>query len=224
VAISPAQALQQEYAIRFEKTAAYRVSVWKILTREFFAQWIPPSSTVLDLGCGWGEFINQIAASKKYGMDLNPASPTKLAAEVTSIQQDCSQPWPLPENHLDIVFTSNFFEHLPNKETLQRTLGEAFRCLKPGGRIICLGPNIKFLPGQYWDFWDHYLPLTELSLAEGLSLSGFAVEKTVPRFLPYSMSQGFTPPLAMLRVYLRLPLLWPLAGRQFLVIARKPGG
>ncbi len=177
---------------------------------------------MLDLGCGWGEFINQIAARKKYGMDLNPASPGKLAANVTSIQQDCSQPWPLPANDLDVVFTSNFFEHLPNKETLQRTLGEAWRCLKPHGRIICLGPNIKYLPGQYWDFWDHDLPLTELSLQEGLSLAGFVVERTIPRFLPYSMSQGFTPPLALLRLYLRLPFLWPLAGKQFLVIAQKP--
>ena len=208
--------------MRFERTAPYRVAVWKILTKEFFARWIPAGSTVLDLGCGWGEFINQIAAAKKYGMDLNPASPAKLAPNVVSIQQDCSEPWPIPENHLDVVFTSNFFEHLPNKQTLQRTLCEALRCLKPDGRIICLGPNIKFLPGAYWDFWDHYLPLTELSLQEGLSLAGFVTERATARFLPYSMSQGFTPPLALLRLYLRLPFLWPLVGKQFLVIARKP--
>lgn len=218
---SSAQSLQKEYARRFEKNAAYRVAVWKVLTREFFARWIPPTSVVLDLGCGWGEFINHIAAGKKYGMDLNPASPGKLAPDVTSIQQDCSQPWQLPDNHLDVIFTSNFFEHLPNKETLQRTLAEAWRCLKPGGRILCLGPNIKFLSGKYWDFWDHYLPLTELSLQEGLELTGFSVEEAWPRFLPYSMSQGFTPPLALLRLYLRLPLLWPLVGKQFLLVARK---
>jgi SAM-dependent methyltransferase len=179
---------------------------------------------VLDLGCGWGEFINQIVAQKKYGMDLNPASPGKLSREVTFLGQDCSEPWQLPDSHLDVVFTSNFFEHLPSKETLQRTLAEAFRCLKPNGRLICLGPNVKFLPGEYWDFWDHFLPLTELSLQEGLELAGFSVERKWARFLPYSMSQGFTPPLVFLRLYLRLRFIWPILGKQFLVLARRPAG
>jgi SAM-dependent methyltransferase len=208
--------------MRFERTAPYRIAVWKILTSTFFNRWIPPRAAVLDLGCGWGEFINQIAAGQKFGMDLNPASPDKLNKDVTFLHQDCSKLWPLADGQLDVVFTSNFFEHLPDKETLRRTLQQAFRCLKPGGRLICLGPNVKFLPGAYWDFWDHYLPLTELSLKEGLELAGFGVESVTGRFLPYSMSQGFTPPLFFIRVYLSCPLVWPLLGKQFLVVARKP--
>lgn len=208
--------------MRFEANAAYRVAVWEILTREFFARWVSPQATILDLGCGWGEFINQISAAHKYGMDLNPDSPGKLAPEVTFLAQDCSEQWALTDQSLEVVFTSNFFEHLPSKESLRRTLEQAWRCLKPGGRIICLGPNIKFLPGSYWDFWDHYLALTEASLGEGLRLAGFVVEREIARFLPYSMSQGFAPPLLLLRVYLRLPLLWRFFGRQFLLVARKP--
>ena len=214
--------LQEEYALRFQHIAAYRSSVWKILTRDFFSRWIAPDSTVLDLGCGWGEFINQIVARHKYGMDLNPASSSKVNSDVTFLFQDCSAQWEVPDNHLDAVFTSNFFEHLPNKESLRKTLDQALRCLKPGGRLICLGPNIKFLPGSYWDFWDHYLPLTELSLREGMELAGFEMEQVTARFLPYSMSQGSTPPLLFLKIFLRCPFLWPLAGKQFLVIGRKP--
>ena len=67
------------------------------------------------------------------------------------------------EGELDLVFTSNFFEHLPDKSSLGRTLEEIFRCLKPGGRLVAMGPNIRFTGGSYWDFWDHYLPLTEAS-------------------------------------------------------------
>ncbi len=214
--------LQQEYDHRFARIADYRKKVWRVLISEFFAPLIDPSGTVLDLGCGWGEFINQIPAARKYGMDLNPDSPSKLALGITFLHQDCSQPWPIEDSHLDAVFTSNFFEHLPDKACLTRTLAQAFRCLKPGGRLICLGPNIKYLPGAYWDFWDHYLPLTELALQEGCELAGFQTERVIARFLPYSMSQGFTPPLFCLRLFLKLPFAWRLLGKQFLVVMRKP--
>jgi SAM-dependent methyltransferase len=155
-------------------------------------------------------------------MDLNADTAKHLGAELTFFQQDCSQPWPLPENSLDTVFTSNFFEHLPDKATLGKTLQQARRCLKPGGRLICLGPNIKYLPGKYWDFWDHYLELTELSLSEGLGNRGFMIERCEPRFLPYTMVSGRQYPLVFIRLYLRLPIAWRFFGKQFLVIARKP--
>jgi hypothetical protein len=62
------------------------------------------------------------------------------------------------------VFTGNLFEHLPGKTHLGHTLRAAFRCLRKGGRLIAMGPNIKFVPGAYWDFYDHHLALTKLSL------------------------------------------------------------
>ena len=40
---------------------------------------------------------------------------------------------------LDVVFTSNFLEHLPDKASVERTVAEAQRCLKNGGLLICLG-------------------------------------------------------------------------------------
>lgn len=215
------QELARQYETRFNRAVSYRQRVWQILIHVFFQKLIPAHGAVLDLGCGWGEFINQVMASRKYGMDLNPDSPAHLDASVEFKAQDCSQTWDLPDKSLDVVFTSNFFEHLPDKAALKATLEQAYRCLKPGGCLICLGPNIKYLPGAYWDFWDHYLPLTELSLAEGLSLAGFRVERNVARFLPYSMSQGFQPPLFFLQLYLRLPFFWRFFGRQFLVVARR---
>ncbi len=213
--------VQTIYSQRFAANRAYRQKIWQVLTANFFHQFIAPSAAVLDLGCGYGEFINQIAAREKYGMDLNPDSAQMLAAGVRFLRQDCSQPWPLPEQALDAVFTSNFFEHLPDKATLGRTLEQARRCLKPGGRLIALGPNVKDLPGAYWDFWDHYLPLTELSLAEGLRNRGFQIEKCYKRFLPYTMADGRQYPMVFLKLYLSLPLAWRFFGKQFLVVGVK---
>ena len=210
------------YAGRFDAGLEYRRRVWRVLVEGFFQPWVRESAAVLDLGCGYGEFINVVKAGAKFGMDLNPRSREQLGPEVRFFEQDCSARWPLADGQLDVVFSSNFFEHLPDKATLGRALGEAFRCLKAEGRLIALGPNIKFTRGRYWDFWDHYLPLTEASLGEGLAARGFVIESCRARFLPYTMTRGRQYPLWMLRLYLRLPPLWRWCGEQFLVIARKP--
>ena len=217
-----AQELETIYARRFRANQAYRQRVWRVLVRQIFQPLVPGQGAVLDLGCGYGEFINTIGAATKYGMDLNPASAQHLAAGVTMLRQDCSARWELPDASLDTVFTSNFFEHLPDKATLTRTLQQAHRCLKPGGRLIAMGPNIKYLPGEYWDFWDHYLPLTERSLSEGLETNGFQVEQSHARFLPYTMVASREYPDFFLATYLKLPLAWRFLGRQFLVVAGKP--
>jgi SAM-dependent methyltransferase len=214
--------LESIYGRRFAGKQVYRNRVWQTLIRDFFGHFVPPESSVLDLGCGYGEFINNIPAQTKYGMDLNPATNRQLAPEVRFFQQDCSTTWPLSENSLDVVFTSNFFEHLPGKSALGATLDQALRCLKPGGTLIAMGPNIKFLPRAYWDFWDHYLPLSELSLSEGLKTHGFEVTLCIPRFLPYTMANRPEYPMAFLRLYLKLPTVWRFLGKQFLVTARKP--
>jgi SAM-dependent methyltransferase len=138
------------------------------------------------------------------------------------LQQDCSEAWPIKNASLDVIFTSNFFEHLPAKSNVLATLSEAFRCLKSQGRLIALGTNIKYLPGEYWDFFDHQTILTELSLPEALELCGFVVERAIARFLPYTIVGGPRYPLAFVRLYLALPWIWPIFGRQFLVIARRP--
>lgn len=215
--------LAQVYANRFDALTEYRRRVWEVLVPQFFQRFVPKGSVVMDLGCGYGEFINTVKAGQKLGMDLNPRTKEHLGSEVKFLQQDCSKEWPLGEGELDLVFTSNFFEHLPNKTALGQTLDQVSRCLKPGGRLIAMGPNIKFTGGRYWDFWDHYLPLTETSLSEGLVLRGFEIELCYPRFLPYTMVGARRYPLWCVAAYVRLPWLWHWKGEQFLIVAGKRG-
>lgn len=218
---SPAD-LQRIYQARFEHMTAYRLSVWRVLIDDCFQRYARPGDAVLDLGCGYGEFISQVSCGEKYAMDLNPDAPKRVGPGVRCLIQDCSAPWPLADNTLGLVFTSNFFEHLPNKEALGRTLDEVRRCLKPGGLLVAMGPNIRYLPGAYWDFWDHYLPLSEKSLGEALVNRAFELERCDARFLPYSMAGGPKYPLFFLRCYLRFPPAWRFFGKQFLVVGRKP--
>jgi len=215
--------LERLYQNRFAANREYRNRVWQVLAREFFSRWVPADASVLDLGSGYGEFINNARAARKYAMDLNPDSGGEVAPGTTFFRHDCATPWPLESGALDVVFTSNFFEHLPAKAALGATLLEAGRCLRPGGRLIALGPNIRYLPGRYWDFFDHHVPLSDASLGEALEASGFELETVIGRFLPYTMVGGPNWPLFLLRLYLALPWAWRIFGRQFLVVAQKSG-
>jgi SAM-dependent methyltransferase len=218
---SQSDILKQQYQLRFSELQEYREQVWHILCSEYFSRIIPQESVILDLGAGWGEFINHIDAARKFAMDLNHETPEHLAPGITFIHQDCSQPWGVEANSLDVVFTSNFLEHLFDKPSIERTVAEAHRCLKNGGLFICMSPNMNCVPGAYWNFWDHHVPLTEQSCAELLQIKGFSISRCLARFLPYSMSGGKRSPLTLIRLYLKLPLLWPLLGKQFLVIGKK---
>lgn len=63
--------LKRVYSQRFSGVTAYRSKVWQTLIGCYFSKFIPENSSVLDLGCGYGEFINNVRAGNKYGMDLN---------------------------------------------------------------------------------------------------------------------------------------------------------
>ena len=212
--------LERLYSNRVNEQAEYRMRVWKTLVR-YFSRYVPSDAAVLDLGCGHGEFINNIRCRKKFAMDLNPATQRHLDLDVIFLEQDCGHRWEISDQTLDVVFSSNFFEHLPSKQALSEIVMEADRCLRRGGRLIAMGPNIRFVGGAYWDFWDHHLPLTEDSLREGLTNRKFVVEECVPKFMPFRMDNGPQYPLLFLRVYLRLPLAWKIFGKQFLVVGRK---
>jgi SAM-dependent methyltransferase len=214
--------LNKIYQIRFSGLEEYRNAIWKILVKDFFSKWIQKGSAVLDLGCGYGEFINNVEGCRNHAMDLNPDTRRRLKDDIFFHEQDCSQRWPIDPESLDLIFTSNFFEHLPDKQTLDQTVRHAHKHLKPNGRLIMLGPNIAALKGRYWDFWDHHVALSDQSAGELLELHGFTIDKRIPRFLPYNMVRIRKRPLFLVRLYLHLPFAWRFFGSQFLLVARKP--
>ena len=213
--------LTQIYDKRFSGHEYYRNQVWKILVKQFFSKWIRSTDHILDLGCGYGEFINNTKCEVRHAMDLNPKTRSLMDKEIIFHEQDCSKPWKIESNSLDLVFTSNFFEHLPNKESLDCTVGEIKKALKPEGRLIAMGPNIIVLKGEYWDFWDHHVALSDQSLCELLQIHNFTIEQSDSKFLPYNMVRVKEHPLFLVSLYLKFPFLWKIFGKQFLIIAKK---
>jgi SAM-dependent methyltransferase len=211
------------YRFRFrESDRPKKMQIWKTLCEQYFQSLVGNDKVVADLACGYGEFINNIKAKKKYAIDLNPDAPKFLASDIQFCHSPAERIDEIPENALDVVFTSNFLEHLKTKEECDRVLSEILRILKPGGRFIIMGPNIRYLAAEYWDFYDHYLPLSHLSLEEGLVQAGYEVESIIPRFLPYTTRSALPQHPALIALYLKLPIAWSIFGKQFLVTGRKP--
>ncbi len=209
------------YADRFDKNTEQRNILWKILCEDFFQKFIDKNETVLDLAAGYCEFINHIEAKHKIAVDLNPKT-RKMANKNVKVYEALSTSLPKTlTGKVDKVFTSNFFEHLDSKDELMSTLKEVNRVLKSDGSIMVLQPNIKLVGGEYWDFIDHTLPITEKSLAEALVLNGFEITYQKTRFLPYTASAGKPIVPLFVKLYLRLPIAHYFLGKQTFMVAKK---
>lgn len=209
------------YADRFDKSVEKRNVMWQVLCKDFFQKLIKPSDTVLDLAAGYCEFINNIHCKKKIAVDLNEKTKAMAAKNVTVYQALSTNMPKSLTGKVDVVFTSNFFEHLDSKNELIDTLKEVHRVLKPNGKIMVLQPNIRLVGNKYWDYVDHTLPLTERSLFEALYLTGFAVTYQKVRFLPYTANSNIPASPLLIRLYLRLPFVQFLMGKQTFVVAEK---
>jgi SAM-dependent methyltransferase len=214
--------LSRLYSERFtDSDLRFKAGMWKIFCEEFFQQYIESTDTVVDLGAGTCEFINAIHCGDKIAVDLNPDVERNVRDGKAVVASSSSMPQ-IPSGSVDVVFTSNFFEHLPNKAELVATLDECRRILRSDGLLIVVMPNIRYLPGRYWDYFDHHLALTHFSLAEALVLSGFRPEVVIPRFLPYTIKHSRTPrSLTLVRLYMRFPLAWKFMGKQMFVVGRR---
>lgn len=216
--------LDKLYSNRFsERERQVKAALWRTLCQSFFQKYVPSHATVVDIGAGYGEFINNIEAGKKIAIDLNPelSQYTNPDVEVHNIRFS-ELVDVLGEDSADVAFASNVFEHLRGPESLLEVLSVIRRTLRPGGILIVMQPNVRLVGGRFWDFVDHTLPLTERGMIEALHLSGFQIAECRPRFLPHTTKSRIPKSTFLLRAYLAIrPAQWIL-GKQMLVVARKP--
>ena len=170
----------------------------------------------------YGEFIRHIAASNKIAVDLNPDSAGFLSEDIEFHLGSAADLTMLPDDSVDVCFSSNFFEHLPNKEVMDQVLLEARRVLKPGGIYLAMQPNLRCEPTKYWDYYDHVLPLTHLSCREAFIKADLEVTHLVDRFITFSTDSKLPQYPLLVKLYLLVPFFWRFLGGQFVIVGQKP--
>jgi SAM-dependent methyltransferase len=137
-------------------------SIWRDLKNVF-----PHiAGTIVDVGCGAQPYRSLVPVAVKYiGID-NIVSKDCFGYDVPDTRYFSGDHWPVEDASADFVLCTETLEHVPDS---QQFLGEAFRCLAPGGTLLITIPfaaRWHFIPHDYWRF-------TPSGLARLLRSSGF---------------------------------------------------
>ncbi|MBR2269578.1 class I SAM-dependent methyltransferase [Sphingobium sp.] len=194
-----------------------RTSVWQALWRYHFRHHVHPTDTVLDLGAGYGDFINNVVARRRIALDMWPGMVDHVASGVETIVGPADDLAGLEDGAIDYTFASNLFEHLP-QEALVRLLAALKPKLSARGSLTMLQPNYRYAYREYFDDYTHVAIYSHVSLPDLLAAHGWEVVDVRPRFLPLSVKSRLPTWPLLVWAYLRSPFK-PL-GKQMLIVAR----
>jgi ubiquinone/menaquinone biosynthesis C-methylase UbiE len=104
---------------------------------------VQPGDQILDIGCGTGYFSRRAARAVAPGghvVGIDPSQPvidyaTRLAPANCTFQLASAQALPYSDASFDVVISSLAIHHLPADEQ-PSALGETYRVLRPGGRLL----------------------------------------------------------------------------------------
>lgn len=195
-----------------------RTKVWKAIN-EYLQKFIPKNSVILDIGCGYADFINGIEADLKYAIDLNPEMKDFIVSDkIKFIPQSILDSFDVPDLSMDIIFASNLFEHFNDSE-LDKIINNIKEKLKPNGKLILIQPNIYYAYKEYWDDYTHKKAFSHNSLKDFLNSYGFKNLFVEKKFIPFSLKSRLPKSYWLTKLYLKSPIR-PFA-KQLLIIAQK---
>ena len=195
--------------------------VWRALWRFYFSMVVSVDDCVLDLGCGYGNFINHVVARRRIAVDNWHGFPAHLAPGVEAFVDDVAELDFLPDGGVDFVLASNLFEHMTRPD-FARVLDRLRPKLSGHGVLTILQPNYRYAYREYWDDYTHITPWSDIGLTDFLTANGYEVLDVVPRFLPLSVKSRLPVSPWLIGAYLAFP--FKPFGKQMLVRARPATG
>jgi SAM-dependent methyltransferase len=195
-----------------------RETVWQTLCADFFNPRIGPEFHVLELGAGYGHFINNVRCKSRSAVDQWPKMLDYLHPGVRGYLGSVTDLSFLPDHSVDFALASNLFEHLSQSD-FALALIEIRKKLKHGGTLNILQPNYRLAYKEYFDDYTHISVYSDLSLCDFLTANGFEILESVPGLLPFSIKASKLPVWPWLvKLYLASP--WKPFAKQMFVCAR----
>lgn len=117
------------------------------------------SGKVLDVGCGLQPYRHLFPKSAKYtGIDISESG-DRFGYQTPDTIYYSGKTWPIKSKSMDFILCTETLEHVATPGIF---LMEAFRVLKPGGRILLTVPfaaRWHFIPYDYWRYTPSALGL-----------------------------------------------------------------
>jgi hypothetical protein len=195
-----------------------REVLWRGLWKFHFSKYIDPSDCVLELGCGYAHFINNVKAGRRIAIDSWPGFLHYLDEGVEGHVGSASKLAFLEDCSVDFAFASNLFEHL-TRDDFSIVLEQLRKKLTARGVLALLQPNYRYAYKEYFDDFTHISVYSHESICAFLKANGYKVVECSPRFMPLTLKgHRIVVSEFLIRVYLSLPVK-PL-GKQMFVVAQ----
>jgi ubiquinone/menaquinone biosynthesis C-methylase UbiE len=145
---------------------------------ELLAGFLKPDSAILDIGCGYGRTLLELAAkgyASLYGTDISARmlELARLALPSAVFAQSRDLTIPFPDNHFDAALLIAVLTSIAANAGQEKLIAEIFRVLKPGGVIYAgdflLNTDDRNLE-RYRRFEDKYHCYGVFELDEGAVL------------------------------------------------------
>jgi SAM-dependent methyltransferase len=188
--------------------------LWKTLVSAYFQRLIPAEGCTLELGAGYGQFINHVCSRKRIAVDVWEGLRDHVAPGVEPLIRTACDLSGIEPASVDFCFASNLAEHLTRDE-FALLLKEVRQKLKPDSTLNLLQPNYRFAYREYFDDYTHVSVYSERSLCDFLAANGFRVLECQPRFLPLTVKSSLPVSPLLIKLYLLSP--WKILGKQMLV-------
>jgi SAM-dependent methyltransferase len=194
-----------------------REVVWRVLYDHYFARFIRGTDCVLELGAGYGDFINQVIAKTRIALDAWQGFVDHLRPGIEARVGDVTDLSFLSSSSVDFTFASNLFEHM-SQDDFSAVLRQLKRVLAPDGTLNIIQPNYYYAYREYFDDYTHRTVYSHKSICDFLDAHGYRVIECRPRFLPLTLKSRLPISPFLIRAYLYCPCK-PL-GKQMLVRAK----
>jgi SAM-dependent methyltransferase len=140
------------------------------LVLETIDGWARPQGRVLDVGCGTGFLLEQLAQRgfSGVGIDLSPESIAHARERLEELgaadrlDARLGSAYEPPEGEFDLITVTDVLEHLEDPRRCLQALRER---LAPAGLLVVSTPNRRSLPGARRWLAEHGVPGIHLSLA-----------------------------------------------------------